>query len=166
MGLFTKKVTINTNTKGLFDTNVPDNFYVVTSKKQAEFCSAGLLKIAYDSANLVNTTKVPEVFFERYHLLIDKLENLSKLECFKCFKGKLPSKNLQEINNNKVETINNFIDRYYNAILDKIKTLKTEKAKEKCVESFYKELSIYDDFMLQENIQKLSSVQKNKFAFL
>lgn len=126
----------------------------VHNKKEAEFYIAGMLKIANDCANLVNTTKNPDVFFMRYNLLINKLENMSKLEHFKCFKGTLPSINLENILNKKELTINDFIDRFYNDMLFQISKLKTEKAKEKRIENFYQKLSTYNDCMLPKNIEK------------
>lgn len=39
------------------------NSIVVSNKKEAEFYGVGMLKIAHDCANLVNTTKNPTVFF-------------------------------------------------------------------------------------------------------
>lgn len=144
------------------DIKIGENTIVtVHNKKEAEFYSSGMLKIANDCANLINTTKNPDVFFMRYYLLIDKLENLSKIEIFNCFRGSLPSKNLQEILDKKELTINDFIDRYYNDTITKINTLKTDKAKNKRVEDFYKELAKYNDYMLPANIEKYTSLYEN-----
>lgn len=133
----------------------------VHNKKEAEFYVAGMLQIANDCVNLVNTTKNPDVFFMRYNLLINKLENMAKLESFKCFKGTLPSKNLTNILNKKELTINDFIDRFYNDILFQISRLKIENAKEKRIEKFYNELSKYNDYMLPENVEKYISMYEN-----
>lgn len=128
LNLFTKKP-VNINI---------DEYTIVTvhNKKEAEFYVAGMLKIANDCANLVNTTKNTDVFFTRYNLLIDKLKNMAKLEHFKCFNDTLPSKNLANILDKKDLTINDFIDRFYNDTLEQINKLKTEKAKEKGFEKF------------------------------
>ena len=136
-------------------------YFNVSNKKEAEFYATGILKIAHDCAHLINTTKNPSVFFERYNLLIFKLQNLIKLECFNCFEDKLPSQDLEEILNKREDTINDFIDRYYQCTLDKINTLKTTKAKDKKIEDFYKELSKYDDDMLPSSIQKYTSMYKS-----
>ena len=142
--------------------NIDENTIVVVhNRKEAEFYIAGMLKIANDCANLVNTTKDPDVFFMRYNLLINKLENMAKLEPFKCFKGTLPSQNLANILNKKELTINDFIDRFYSDTLEQINKLKTEKAKEKRIENFYNELSKYNDYMLPKNVEKYISMYEN-----
>lgn len=126
----------------------------VHNRKEAEFYVAGMLKIANDCANLVNTTKNPDVFFMRYNLLINKLENMAKLEPFKCFKGTPPSQNLANILSKKELTINDFIDRFYDDMLFQISKLKTKKAQDKRIEDFYQKLSNYNDYMLPKNIEK------------
>ena len=138
-----------------------DTIVTFHNKKEAEFYVAGMLKIANDCANLVNTTKNPDVFFTRYNLLINKLENMAKLEPFKCFKGTPPSKNLANILDKKELTINDFIDRFYNDTLFQINKLKTEKAKEKRIENFYNELSKYNDYILPNNIEKYMTLYEN-----
>lgn len=144
------------NNKSLnININLDENTIVtVHNKKEAEFYVAGMLKIANDCANLVNHTKNPDVFFMRYNLLINKLENMSKLEPFKCFSGSLPSQNLENILNKKETTINDFINRFYNDTLFQITKLKTEKTKEKRIENFYNGLSKYNDYMLPKNVEK------------
>ena len=133
----------------------------VHNRKEAEFYVTGMLKIANDCANLVNTTKKPDVFFMRYNLLINKLENMTKLEPFKCFNGTSPSQNLANILNKKELTINDFIDRFYNDTLAQINKFKTEKAKEKRIENFYTNLSKYNDYMLPKNVEKYISMYEN-----
>lgn len=120
-----------------------------------------MYKIAKDCANLVNTTKNPDVFFMRYNLLIDKLENMSKLESFNCFKDVQPSQNLATILNKKELTINDFIDRFYDDTLFQINNLKTDKAKEKRIENFYQKLLKYNDEMLPKNIEKYTLMYEN-----
>lgn len=141
--------------------NVDGTQVQVCTKKEAEFYSAGMLKIANDCANIVNTTKNPEVFFDRYNLLINKLENLSKLERFKCFTGTPPSQNLENILNQKSLSINDFIDRFYNETIQQINSLKTKNAKNKRIENFYQQLSKYNDCMLPENITNYTRMYEN-----
>ena len=144
------------------DINLGDNIIVtVHNKKEAEFYASGMLKIMNDCANLVNTTKNADVFFPRYNLLLEKLENLAKLENFNCFRGTPPSVSLSNTLDKKVLTINDFIDRFYNDTLLQISNLKTEKAKEKRIENFYNKLSKYNDYMLPENVEKYISMYEN-----
>ena len=135
----------------------------VHNKKEAKFYAQQFLKISNDCAYLVNNTKNPKVFFERYQLLLEQLELLSKLEKFKCFSGKKPSKNLKEILDNKEATFNDFIERYYTDILNKIDKLKTQNAKNKKLDSFFNELSKYNDLMTLNNIQRYTNLyEKNR----
>ena len=48
------------------------NYITVYNKQEAKFYSSGMLKIANDCAKLINSTKKPSVFFDRYNLLIVK----------------------------------------------------------------------------------------------
>ena len=147
----------------LFNTSVSiqideSNVVTVHNRKEAEFYAAGMLKIAFDCANLINTTKNPKVFFERYNLLIEKFENLSKIERFGCFKGKLPSQNLKEILGKKENTINDFIDRYYNETLSKFNSLKTEKAKLSCIDAFCNGLNYYKHYLSEDSLNKYNEL--------
>lgn len=145
--------------------NLDGKIITVSNRNEAEFYGGQLLRILNDCANLVNTTKNPKVFFERYDLLIKSLENLSRLERFNCFSGPLPSHDLQETLSKKNFTINDFIDRYYQDTINKIQNLKTQKAKDKKIEDFYQELVNYNSCMLPINIQRynyLYNSYKNK----
>ena len=144
---------------------IDENTYVtVYNRSEAEFYASGMLKIANDCANLVNTTKNPKVFFERYRLLIEKMEQLSKLECFGCFTGSRPSQNLQQISDKKIGTINEFIDTYYQDVFEKIQTLKTKASKEKRIEDFYQNFNSYKDYMEPENMEKYIELYKSLLA--
>ncbi len=144
MGLLVTPVNIQINENA---------FVTVHNKNEAYFYSSNMLRIASDCANLVNTTKNPKVFFERYNLLINKLENLSKLEKFNCFAGKSPSNNLKEVLNKSELTINDFLNRYCEDTLNKICDLKTVSSKKKKVDNFFSSLKKYETFMTDNNIQ-------------
>lgn len=124
---------------------------IVNSKKEAEFYASGMLQIVNDCVNLINSTKKPEVFFSRYGLMIEKLENLSKLEKFNCFSRSLPSQDLAKVLGKKLFTINDFLERYYTDTLEKIENLKTSKAKQKKIDAFSESLIAYKPYMLNEN---------------
>lgn len=129
----------------------------IHNKKEAMFMAEQWLRITNDCANLVNTTKNVDVFFGRYSLLIEELEKLSKLECFNCFTGKLPSQNLKEVLSKKEDTINDFISRFYNATIEEIYSLKTTKAKDKRVEKFYTSLLKYKDMMSDNHLSRIEN---------
>ncbi len=157
MGLFNlfKKPSVRIKLDGEF-------YITIHNRQEGEFYAAQMLKIVNDCANLINTTKNPKVFFERYDLLIEKLKQLSKLECLVHFRGNTPSKDLKQTLNKKAFTINDFIDRYYQDTIEKIKSLKTIQAKQKRIENFYQNLFYYNDCMLPVNIEKYTNLYKNK----
>lgn len=130
-----------------------DNVIVeVHNKKEAEFYAKQFLKHCKDSSNLVNHTKKPKVFFERYSLLIRETENLAKLELFLNFKGTLPSQNVIYLNQSKKQETNLMIERAYEDLQQKIDNLKTTSAKENTVNKLYKELELFNTEMTQKNI--------------
>lgn len=105
------------------------------------------LKIVQDCINLVNNTKNPDVFFSRYDRLIEELTSLSKMEDRISFSGQLPSAALKDFLSRKQYTFNDFINRYYQSVEDKIIILTTNKAKENNANNFYNNLIKYRDAM-------------------
>lgn len=101
-----------------------------------------LLKQANESANLVNTTVKPDVFFGRIGFLLDVLLELQKYERYKVFTGSLPSDDYKKLLNNLEKTVDNFIDRAIWANKRKLDSLKTPAAKERNYSKFILSLSI------------------------
>ena len=136
------------------------------SKKEAEFMANQWLKIAQESAQIVNSTKNPDVFFERFKLLIEKMESLSNIENLIKFKSRKPSQNLKEILDKKELTIKEFIDRFYDETNIKIKNLTMAKSKENNINKFKEKLEFYNEKMSNSNIKyymKLYEELKNKY---
>ncbi len=148
MGFFNKTVTINEN----------GTIINIHNKKEALFMAEQWMRIANDSANLVNSTSNVDVFFNRYSLLIEELEKLSKLEKFHCFKQQQPSTNLKEILNKKEYTINDFITRFYDKTISEINSLKTDTAKSKRIESFYKNLHKYESMLSSAHLERIETL--------
>ena len=88
------------------------------------------LKQLNESANLINTTVKPAIFFGRLNFIFDILLELMQYEKFKVLKGSPPSKNYQETLKHLDKTVTNFIDRTFQNEISKINELKTEKAKQ------------------------------------
>lgn len=116
------------------------------------------LKIAQDCARIINTTKNPKVFFDRYHLLISTLQTLSGLQHTVKFSGTKPSTMLLQIQAKKSATITDFINRYYADVLDKITTLKTDKAKQNKVENFLHSLEEYSGEIPNECVKLYTDI--------
>ena len=125
---------------------------VIHNKKEADFMAEQWIKIAKESADLVNNTKKPDVFFKRYDLLVKELQNLSKVQHLISYQGIAPSENLRNILSKRELTINNFIVRYYEDTISSINKLKTFQTKRNKADSFFKNLKAYDNLMLDNNI--------------
>ena len=90
--------------------------------------------------------------------MIEKVNDLIDIQKYLSFKGDKPTDMLKQINDKKIYTINDFIDRYYNNIVEQINKLKTDKAKQKRIDKFYSSLVPYFDQMEKENIDKINEL--------
>lgn len=136
-------------------------FGVSRDKQMAEIMAPQWLKIACDCAKITNTTKSPDVFFERYGLLIKTLEDLSGIEKYVRFKGSKPSAILRETIHKKSTTIHDFLERYYQDTQYKMIGLKTKKAKESKAEAFLNSLTFFSDRMDATNISEYTQMYEN-----
>ena len=139
------------------------NVITVRNKTEAEFYAGQLLKHCYESTNIVNTTKNPQVFFNRYSFLITETENLAKLEVFLKFKGRKPSETLVYLKNSKEEQTNIMIERACEDLAVKLNKLKTTKGKTNAINKFFDTFMIYSDKMTKSNIDLCTSYY-NTFA--
>ena len=90
------------------------------------------MEILNDCAQIIKTTDNPDVFFSRYALYSDTLKELADAELAGIkFEGDSPlNKQITVLNDKeKTNTTNEMIVRYYNKIVNKINTLKTDSAK-------------------------------------
>ena len=71
-----------------------------------------MLEQAQSSAQAINTTINPEVFFYNLHQTLDLLLALRTYEKYKIFVGRTPSEDYRKIVGNLDATVNDFIDRY------------------------------------------------------
>lgn len=106
------------------------------------------LEILNDSAHLIETTKNPDTFFNRYDLYMEKLSLLANAEITGKIKvtGDSLSAKLKIMDNQcqKINTINAFIDRMWDDTCNKANNLKTEKGKQNCYKKFYDILCKYE----------------------
>ena len=91
------------------------------------------LEIANDCAKLIESTVNPETFFSRYDLYMEKLSLLAEAQA--SHQVKVTGDNLiqkykkMNTDEQKIETINAFIDRMWADTCQKADNLKTERAK-------------------------------------
>lgn len=136
-------------------------FFKSKERKEAEFMAPQLIKHVYESTDLINSTKKPDVFFFRYEFLIETVNKLVGMEKYLKFNRDKPSDLLNQINEKRIYTINDFIDRFYEDILNQINKLKTDKAKQKRINGFYTSLYPFFSQMEKENIDKIEELDKN-----
>lgn len=113
-------------------------------------------QILKDCSELINTTKTPKVFFERYLIAIAILNDYILIERKLSFKGKKPSQIKKELQEKEIFTVNDFLDRYYEDTLSKINNLKTSKAKQNRVYKFSNEIDTYSKYLTNESLKKFT----------
>lgn len=95
-----------------------------------------ILKQLRETANVINTTVKPDVFFGRLNFALDCLLELQKYEKYKIFKKSTPSADYKRIIKNLNKTVDNFIDRAIENNHCKFSKLKTNAAKMKSYKDF------------------------------
>lgn len=124
------------------------------------------LKIIYDCANLVNTTKNPEVFFQRYNLMLEHLEKCAGLECTGIFNNsrELPSTAFLRVEEQFPAATNNLIDRAFEEAKTKAETLKTEKGKKNALTRFFDNMDTYIIYMKPESVEYLDNLKQKSIG--
>ena len=114
-------------------------------RKQAQFQSAGSLKIINDCVHLVNTTVNPEVFFMRYDLMLEHLETLAGLECTGIFENsrELPSEALLRVEKQFDAATIDFLNRSFENAKKHSDTLKTENGKKNAIKRYFDNMEKY-----------------------
>lgn len=107
--------------------------------------------IINDCKELISTTENPSVFYERYDLLIEKYQELSKYEPFVVIYGYQPIESLTYFRNARTKYEKKFITRCYNKALVKADSMKTEKGRKNQFVKMRESLLQYESIMLPEN---------------
>lgn len=106
------------------------------------------MRIFDDSANIINSTLKPDVFFSRLELAEEKLNNLARIEPYIkqvpaiTLKQSLSSL-VNELQENKSKYIMDFLYRYYWTVKEKAEGMKTEKGKQNQFLKFRESLEPY-----------------------
>lgn len=99
----------------------PSNY----EKEQIEL----MLQQARESAEIVNTTYNPDIFFSRLSFTLDLLLDLKEYEKYPVFDVSTPTENYHKIVNSIEDIVNDFISRSFAHASESAKTLKTEKGR-------------------------------------
>ena len=127
----------------------------VVSKKEtvenAEFTKFQIqnsLRIIRDSMKIISETKDPDVFFERYRLIVRHCNEIqSKVSNIENFD--IDFHNFVE---QKQSVIHLFLTRYLESVLASVNELKSVSAKQRHIQSFFDSLEPYKHEMDKENI--------------
>lgn len=137
---------------------IDNNYSYIINKNYYRGTIENCLRISKDCANLINTTKKPDVFFNRYNLLISIMNELITVEKKFKFDGSKPSEIKKHLMDKEQYTINDFIDRYYQNAILKINSFKTMKAKENSAKKFLDDIHDYYVFMGKTSICKINNL--------
>lgn len=116
------------------------------------------LEILKDCGNLINTTKNPDVFFNRYLIALALLNDLILIRNKNIFKGDKPSEIKKQFYEKEIYTVNDFIDRYYEDTVLQIYSLKTQKAKQSRIDKFCNGLNNYRQYLSTESLNKYNEL--------
>lgn len=141
------------------------------TRKQLEAATVQMvadnMRIFDDSANIINSTTKPDVFFSRLELAEEKLANLVNIEPYiKQVKSitmnqPLPSL-MNEFQENKNRYIVDFLYRYYWTVKEKAEGMKTEKGKLNQFQKFHESLEPFIDQLNDTNKKIFESMCQQK----
>lgn len=130
------------------------------SNKNNQLIASQHLKIVQDCVRIVNTTKKPDIFFERYSLLEQKLNALTQLSGVR-YSGTSPRNMLKQIIDKKQAAIHDMVERYWNDVILKTQNLKTEKAKQNTYYTFITSLEPYYSKMDNSNVDYIKKLYES-----
>lgn len=130
-------------------------------RAQAKERAQGSLKIIADCAELVNTTVNPDVFFPRYNLMLNHLEDISGLECTGIFDNspELPSETFLRVEAQFEAATNEFLDRSFEAAKAHADSLKTESGKKNAIKRYFENMEKYISHMSGESKRYFRKMQ-------
>ncbi len=168
MGVFSKifnnfsKIKIKSTSCNGFNFNYTTPEYSsIRYKRYYEGTIQRYLKILKDCEELINTTKNPDIFFNRYLMSIAILNDLILIENKLSFKGKKPSSIKKQLQKKEVFTVNDFLNRYYTETLSKITNLKTTKAKQNKIIAFSNKIDEYSIHINNQSLTKFTNMYEN-----
>ena len=131
-------------------------------KEQAKEQANQLLKIIKDCVELVNTTVNPDVFFNRYNLMLEHIEKLSGLECTGIFENspELPSQAFVRVEEQFSAATNDFLDRSFENAKKQADTLKTDKGKINAINRYFDNMEKYIVYMSGESIEHFDKIKE------
>lgn len=122
------------------------------------------LRIIADSTEIAESTRNPEIFFDRMNLLLEKARHLTLLESFMKVTSTPSGLLLREVHENYQNVVREFLERYFASVFEKAEKLKTEKGKKAQFVKFYESLQPYYQYMDESNINYIERKYKSKIG--
>ena len=138
--------------------------FLKNKRVENEINAKNILKIINDCKRIVNSTKNPDIYFERYSLLEEKARELCTIKHIH-FTGTQPKKIVKIVAGSKQASIRAMIDRYFDDISIKARRLKTKKAKREKIYSFITTLEDHYGYMNEENVQYIQTLYNNAMQY-
>lgn len=137
----------------------------ITKKKKANKAIATAeasryFEILQTSLKICSETKNPETFFSRMSLIDETIDKLIAYEDVVHFTEGKPTDIKNDIDSNKEQFVNDFIERYAKDTRIKIYELKTKSSKINKANAFYNILNEYSDKMPAGSIAKINEVSE------
>ena len=121
------------------------------------------LRIIKDCTNIINSTANPDTFFERYDLMVTKIDELIAIQGPK-YTGQSPLELKEQVISKKQAAIHDMIGRYFNDVSAKASTLKTDKGKSNRFQAFISSLEDYYDQMEESTIKYAKDLYNSAIA--
>lgn len=136
------------------DFNYIDNTYIYLRNRTFYTNSniEKMLRICRDCVNLINNTTNPDVFFNRYKLLISILNELIPIEKNLSLTGTKPSEFKKQLINKEIYTVNDFFDRYFKRLNLETNSLKKINSKENKIKKYMSSIDNYKTNLTITNI--------------
>lgn len=172
MGLLQKLLNGNADLIEWQNAVMPDKsekLYVTRKQLEATTIQVAMdcMRIFDDSANIINSTTKPDVFFSRLELAEEKLTTLAQIEPYMAQVKAIDIKQsmadlLNEFQNNRYFYIGSFLNRYYCAVKEKAEGMKTEKGKLNQFQKFKESLEPHTHHFNLDNMTMFEAMCKQE----
>lgn len=135
-----------------------DEYSAIQQKRCYSGTIENYFRMLKDCEQLINFTKKPDVFFPRYLMSIAILNDLILIEKKLNFVSQKPSQIKRQLQQKEIDTVNDFINRYYDDTIQKINSLKTTKAQNTRIENFCSGLNNYKQYLTKTSLDKYNQL--------
>ena len=111
-----------------------------------------------ESINLIDTTKKPNIFFERYNFALERAIALIYMKKYVKVSMSSPEKSADKLIEHKQELVKDMIYRRGCVLQDKLSSLKTSKSRLNNIKKFEEEFVPYYGEMSQKNIDYIKQI--------